>query len=157
MTNPSIGEVSLGASLSLGSGCHLDERDGASSAALIGARSAASSSLAGCGGAVGGSASVAGGPAGGSTSAMGNECDRESASNTAIAGSVASAPFAGVVTSGSVGGGSKTGHPGGKLEIGADVHSSRSKKFSLSSETVSLSVGDNASTKALAGSILAYR
>ena len=43
------------------------------------------------------------------------------------------------------------------LEVGADVHSSRSKKFSLSSETVSMSIGDNASTKALAGSILAYR
>lgn len=50
-----------------------------------------------------------------------------------------------------VGGGSRC------LEVGADVHSSRSKKFSLSSETVSMSIGDNASTKALAGSILAYR
>ena len=55
---------------------------------------------------------------------------------------------------GVVGGG---GIGGRSLEVGADVHSSRSKKFSLSSETVSMSIGDNASTKALAGSILAYR
>ena len=56
---------------------------------------------------------------------------------------------------GVVGGGGGIG--GRSLEVGADVHSSRSKKFSLSSETVSMSIGDNASTKALAGSILAYR
>ena len=59
-----------------------------------------------------------------------------------------------------IGGGASrhVGGVGGRcLEVGADVHSSRSKKFSLSSETVSMSIGDNASTKALAGSILAYR
>ena len=59
-----------------------------------------------------------------------------------------------------IGGGASrhvVGGGGRCLEVGADVHSSRSKKFSLSSETVSMSIGDNASTKALAGSILAYR
>lgn len=47
VANPSIGEVSLGASLSLGSACHLEDRE---------------------------------------SSTTGAECDRESASNTAIAG-----------------------------------------------------------------------
>ncbi|XP_054724744.1 E3 ubiquitin-protein ligase RNF19B-like [Uloborus diversus] len=113
--NPSIGEVSLGmsASLSLGSGSHLDRialnRD--------------------------------------------RESDRESASNVALAGSIASASLmAGA----------------GKLEVQADVSSN--KRFSLSSHsetasaTVSLSersanmsLADDASTKALAGSILGYR
>merc|ERR1719450_383103 len=49
VANPSIGEVSLGASLSLGSGCHLNEREQ-------------------------------------DTYLASRECDRESASNTAMAG-----------------------------------------------------------------------
>ena len=48
VANPSIGEVSLGASLSLGSGCHLNERE--------------------------------------DTDQASRECDRESASNVAVAG-----------------------------------------------------------------------
>ncbi|XP_035210248.1 E3 ubiquitin-protein ligase RNF19A-like isoform X1 [Stegodyphus dumicola] len=81
------------------------------------------------------------------------ESDRESASNVALAGSIASASLmAGA----------------GKLEVQADVSSN--KRFSLSSHsetasaTVSLSerstnmsLADDASTKALAGSILGYR
>merc|ERR1719192_489792 len=114
VANPSIGEVSLGASLSMGSGSHLD-RVGCSL----------------------------------------TECDRESASNTAIAG----ASLTGSVAS------SYISHQ--RLEVGADVHPR--KKFSFSSErlseTVSLSeksgsvslAEDGASTRALAGSLLAYR
>ena len=114
VANPSIGEVSLGASLSMGSGCHLDR--------------------VGC---------------------TLTECDRESASNTAIAG----ASLTGSVAS------SYISHQ--RLEVGADVHPR--KKFSFSSErlseTVSLSeksgsvslAEDGASTRALAGSLLAYR
>ncbi|GIY12976.1 e3 ubiquitin-protein ligase RNF19A [Caerostris extrusa] len=108
--NPSIGEVSLGmsASLSLGSGSHLDR------IALNQDR----------------------------------EDDPESASNVALAGSIASASLMGGA---------------GKLEIQADVSSN--KRFSLSShsETASatvstnMSLADDASMKALAGSILGYR
>jgi len=110
VANPSIGELSLGASLSMGSGSHLDR--------LV-------------------------------------ECDRESASNTAIAGY----SLTGSVASSYLG-----QH---RLEVGADVHTR--KKFSFSSErlseTVSLSeksatvsLGDDgASTRALAGSILHYK
>jgi len=111
VANPSIGELSLGASLSMGSGSHIDR--------LV-------------------------------------ECDRESASNTAIAGY----SLTGSVASSYLG-----QH---RLEVGADVHPR--KKFSFSSErlseTVSLSeksatvsLGDDggASTRALAGSILQYR
>ena len=114
VANPSIGEVSLGASLSLGSGSHLD-RVGCT---LI-------------------------------------ECDRESASNTAIAGY----SLTGSVAS------SYIGHQ--KLEVGADVHPRKKYSFSSErlSETVSLSeksgsvslAEDGASTRALAGSLLAYR
>jgi hypothetical protein len=151
VTNPSIGEVSLGASLSLGSACHLDERDAGSNCNGGGARSVASSSITHRG-----AANVAmSGSIGGVT---GRECDRESASNTAIAGSVTSAPFAnGSIVGGGGAAPRSSGNHSSRLEVGADVHNTRSKKFSLSSETVSLSVGDNASTKALAGSILAYR
>ena len=109
VANPSIGEVSLGASLSLGSGSHLDRV----------------------------------------------ECDRESASNTAIAG----ASLTGSVAS------SYIGHQ--RLEVGADVHPRKKYSFSSErlSETVSLSeksgsvslAEDGASTRALAGSLLAYR
>merc|ERR1719411_2557545 len=114
VANPSIGEVSLGASLSMGPGSHLDR--------------------VGC---------------------TLTECDRESASNTAIAG----ASLTGSVAS------SYISHQ--RLEVGADVHPR--KKFSFSSErlseTVSLSeksgsvslAEDGASTRALAGSLLAYR
>jgi len=111
VANPSIGELSLGASLSMGSGSNIDR--------LV-------------------------------------ECDRESASNTAIAGY----SLTGSVASSYLG-----QH---RLEVGADVHPR--KKFSFSSErlseTVSLSeksatvsLGDDggASTRALAGSILQYR
>ena len=117
VANPSIGEVSLGASLSLGSGSHLDR--------------------VGC------------------TLTLAEECDRESASNTALAGH----SLTGSVAS------SYIGHQ--RLEVGADVHPR--KKFSFSSErlseTVSLSeksgsvslAEDGASTRALAGSLLAYR
>lgn len=112
VANPSIGEVSLGASLSLGSGSHLDR---------VGL----------------------------------TECDRESASNTAIAGY----SLTGSVAS------SYIGHQ--KLEVGADVHPRKKYSFSSErlSETVSLSeksgsvslAEDGASTRALAGSLLAYR
>lgn len=111
VANPSIGELSLGASLSMGSGSHLDR--------LV-------------------------------------ECDRESASNTAIAGY----SLTGSVASSYLG-----QH---RLEVGADVHPR--KKFSFSSErlsetvslseksaTVSLADDGGASTRALAGSILQYR
>jgi len=117
VANPSIGEVSLGASLSMGSGSHLDR--------------------VGC---------------------VMSECDRESASNTAMAG----ASLTGSVAS------SYVGHQ--RLEVGADIHGHPRKKYSFSSErlseTVSLSeksasvslVDDGAaSTRALAGSLLAYR
>lgn len=132
--NPSIGEVSLGASMSLGSGCHLDgNRDDASGS---------------------------------------REPDRESASNTAVAG----ASLTGSVASSYLG---PSGHHSysalrahNRLEVGADVHTR--KKFSFSSErlseTVSLSersatvsLADDgggsaaASTRALAGSLLAYK
>ena len=109
VANPSIGEVSLGASLSLGSGSHLDRV----------------------------------------------ECDRESASNTALAGH----SLTGSVAS------SYIGHQ--RLEVGADVHPRKKYSFSSErlSETVSLSeksgsvslAEDGASTRALAGSLLSYR
>ncbi|GFY50786.1 e3 ubiquitin-protein ligase RNF19A [Trichonephila inaurata madagascariensis] len=75
------------------------------------------------------------------------EDDPESASNVALAGSIASASLMGA----------------GKLEVQADVSSN--KRFSLSShsETASatvsanMSLADDASMKALAGSILGYR
>ena len=115
--NPSIGEVSLGASLSLGSGSHLD-RVGCT---LV-------------------------------------ECDRESASNTAIAGY----SLTGSVASSYIG---HHGHQ--RLEVGADVHPRKKYSFSSErlSETVSLSeksasvslAEDGASTRALAGSLLSYR
>ena len=115
VANPSIGEVSLGASLSLGSGSHLDR--------------------------VGGSIT--------------GDCDRESASNTGIAGH----SLTGSVAS------SYIGHQ--RLEVGADVHPRNKYSFSSErlSETVSLSeksasnslAEDGASTRALAGSLLAYR
>jgi len=114
VANPSIGEVSLGASLSLGSGSHLDR--------------------VGC---------------------VLTECDRESASNTAIAGH----SLTGSVAS------SYIGHQ--RLEVGADVHPRKKYSFSSErlSETVSLSeksgsvslAEDGASTRALAGSLLAYK
>lgn len=117
VANPSIGEVSLGASLSMGSGSHLDR--------------------VGC---------------------IMSECDRESASNTAMAG----ASLTGSVAS------SYVGHQ--RLEVGADIHGHPRKKYSFSSErlseTVSLSeksasvslMDDGAaSTRAMAGSLLAYR
>lgn len=114
VANPSIGEVSLGASLSLGSGSHLDR--------------------VGC---------------------VLAECDRESASNTAIAGH----SLTGSVAS------SYIGHQ--RLEVGADVHPRKKYSFSSErlSETVSLSeksgsvslAEDGASTRALAGSLLAYK
>lgn len=82
------------------------------------------------------------------------DSDRESASNTALAGSIASASLAGNIAH--------------KLEVQADVSSN--KRFSLSSHsetasaTVSLSersanmsLADDASTRALAGSLLGYR
>ncbi|XP_042908054.1 E3 ubiquitin-protein ligase RNF19B isoform X2 [Parasteatoda tepidariorum] len=106
--NPSIGEISLGmsASLSLGSGSHLDR------IALNQDR----------------------------------DNDPENASNVALAGSIASASLMAA-----------------KLEVQADVSSN--KRFSLSShsETASatvsanMSLADDASMKALAGSILGYR
>ena len=114
VANPSIGEVSLGTSLSMGSGSHLDR--------------------VGC---------------------VLQDCDRESASNTAMAGY----SLTGSVAS------SYLGHQ--RLEVGADIHTR--KKFSFSSErlseTVSLSeksatvslAEDGASTRALAGSLLGYR
>merc|ERR1719510_99542 len=132
VANPSIGEVSLGASLSMGSGCILESNaDNAS-----------------------------------------REPDRESASNTAVAG----ASITGSIASSYLGPGS--GNPNfsmksktNRLEVGVDVHPR--KKFSFSSErlseTVSLSErsatvslvddGGNsvASTRALAGSLLAYK
>eukprot|EP00092_Neocalanus_flemingeri_P085036 GFUD01106925.1.p1 GENE.GFUD01106925.1~~GFUD01106925.1.p1 ORF type:complete len:694 (-),score=136.18 GFUD01106925.1:148-2229(-) len=114
VANPSIGEVSLGASLSLGSGSHLDR--------------------VGC---------------------VLAECDWESASNTAIAGH----SLTGSVAS------SYIGHQ--RLEVGADVHPRKKYSFSSErlSETVSLSeksgsvslAEDGASTRALAGSLLAYK
>lgn len=105
--NPSIGEVSLGmsASLSMGSGSHLDR------VGIV---------------------------------------DRENSSTIACAGSIASG---------------KSGNVSHKLEIQADVSSN--KRFSLSSRSDTLSFGDRsgnvslfddqASTRALAGSILGYR
>ena len=130
VANPSIGEVSLGASLSMGSGCILENNaDNAS-----------------------------------------REPDRESASNTAVAGasltgSVASS-YLGPSTSGMVHS-SAMKFRSNRLEVGADVHPR--KKYSFSSETVSLSQRSDtvslaedgnsvaASTRALAGSLLAYR
>lgn len=112
VANPSIGEVSLGASLSLGSGSHLDRL---------------------------------------------TECDRESASNTAVAGY----SLTGSVASSYLG-----QH---RLEVGADVHPRKKYSFSserlsetvsLSEKSASLSLADNdgaASTRALAGSLLQYR
>ena len=137
IANPSIGEVSLGTSLSLGSGCHLDREEG-------------------------------------------READRESASNTAMAG----ASIAGSLASSSAGAGGvrvesaplKTlgignYHIQHRLEVGADIHTRKKLSFSSErlSETVSLSersatisLADDgacsaASTRGLAGSILAYR
>ncbi len=133
MANPSIGEVSLGASLSMGSGCILENNaDNAS-----------------------------------------REPDRESASNTAVAG----ASLTGSVASSYIGPSGGTIYSAMKarnnrLEVGADVHPR--KKYSFSSErlsetvslsersaTVSLADGDGASvaasTRALAGSLLQYR
>jgi len=114
VANPSIGEVSLGASLSLGSGSHLDR--------------------VGC---------------------VLADVDRESASTTAIAGY----SLTGSVAS------SYIGHQ--RLEVGADVHPRKKYSFSSErlSETVSLSeksgsvslAEDGASTRALAGSLLAYK
>ena len=135
VANPSIGEVSLGASLSMGSGCIL-ENTGDNASRL--------------------------------------EPDRESASNTAVAG----ASLTGSVTSAYIGAmkaaSAAAAHKNHRLEVGVDVHPR--KKFSFSSErlseTVSLSEksatvsladtadGGNsvaASTRALAGSLLAYR
>lgn len=134
VANPSIGEMSLGASLSMGSGCHLDDH-------------------------------------------VGSEADRESASNTAMAGTsrtvslassniLATGSRSGVSFNCSGGSGSVHHHPHNhRLEV--DVHSR--KKYSMSNERLADSTSlseksavvslmeDNASTKALAGSILAYR
>merc|ERR1711963_504379 len=130
VANPSIGEVSLGASLSMGSGCILESNaDNAS-----------------------------------------REPDRESASQTAIAG----ASLTGSVASSYFGpSGISQKSKNNRLEVGVDVHPR--KKFSFSSErlseTVSLSERSAtvsfseeaernsvvASTRALAGSLLAYR
>ncbi len=150
--NPSIGEVSLGASLSLGSACHLEDK--ASSANI--------------------------------SSREGLECDRESASVTAIAGTSRTVSLASSYVGGAsaVVRPSQTAQNNHlRLEVGADVHGAAAatrKKFSLSSErleggeTTSLggrstataaslmSAGDRdndgaASTRALAGSLLAYR
>lgn len=126
VANPSIGEVSLGASLSMGSGCILENNgDNAS-----------------------------------------REPDRESASVTAVAG----ASLTGSVASSYLG---PIKAKNNRLEVGVDVHPR--KKFSFSSErlseTVSLSERSAtvsfseeaernsvaASTRALAGSLLAYR
>ena len=134
VANPSIGEMSLGTSLSMGSGCHLDDH-------------------------------------------VGSEADRESASNTAMAGTsrtvslassniLAAGSRSGVSFNCSGGSGSVHHHPyNHRLEV--DVHSR--KKYSMSNERLADSTSlseksavvslmeDNASTKALAGSILAYR
>eukprot|EP00095_Tigriopus_kingsejongensis_P003360 maker-scaffold496_size155344-snap-gene-0.25 protein:Tk03360 transcript:maker-scaffold496_size155344-snap-gene-0.25-mRNA-1 annotation:"ring finger" len=139
--NPSIGEMSLGASLSMGSASHLDYH-------------------------------------------AGSEADRESASNTAVAGTSRTVSLA---SSSVLGGGhSLKGvtfgcngvqfqHPMGgqtRVEIGADVHHGHRKNKCSSSmeglaETMSMrSAGtmslmdpnqDGASTRGLAGSLLAYR
>lgn len=85
------------------------------------------------------------------------DSDRESASNTAIAGASLTGSIISSMTN------ATTGH---RLEVQADVASN--KRFSISSETASatvslsersatLSVADDASTKGLAGSVLNYR
>jgi len=129
--NPSIGEVSLGASLSMGSGCILENAGDTAS----------------------------------------REPDRESASNTGVAG----ASITGSVASSSYVAMKAIGGRHNRLEVGVDVHPR--KKFSFSSERLSETVsqfsersttvsladetgGGNsvaASTRALAGSLLAYR
>ena len=149
VANPSIGEVSLGASLSLGIVYH-----------CIGYMSHVDMNYSGSGSHLDRVGCVL------------TECDRESASNTAIAGH----SLTGSVAS------SYIGHQ--RLEVGADVHPR--KKYSFSSERLSETVReantiplvkqnsilqvslseksgsvslaeDGASTRALAGSLLAYK
>ncbi len=119
--NPSIGEVSLGASLSLGSACHLEDKVASS------ASNAAMANMMMMGG------------VGGDSRDEGLECDRESASVTAIAGTSRTVSLASsyVGGGGGVGGSCFAGYQvcretashasGGshhhlRLEVGADVH-----------------------------------
>ena len=160
VANPSIGEVSLGASLSLGSGCHLNEREQDTDLASreCDRESASNTAVAG--------ASLTGSLASSYFGVRNHEntvsnCQRpdetqKSANNQSAA------------TMNGIG----TYHLQNRLEV--DVHNGQRKKFSFSSErlsetislsersaTISLADGDGArseaSTKALAGSILAYK
>merc|ERR1719361_580003 len=160
VANPSIGEVSLGASLSLGSGCHLNEREQDTDLASreCDRESASNTAVAG--------ASLTGSLASSYFGVRNHEntvsnCQRpdetqKSANNQSAA------------TMNGIG----TYYLQNLLEV--DVHNGQRKKFSFSSErlsetislsersaSISLADGDGArseaSTKALAGSILAYK
>ncbi len=163
--NPSIGEMSLGASLSLGSACHLER------------------GLGGCGVSTGENASVAPDRESASNTAIGGPSRTGSVASNymALYDGSAMVPDHLVRPGSSV---SVTVVNGRRIIVGADVHSGLAaanaaaaatrKKFSLSSErlsetvsccmsersaTVSLAADNDgaASTRALAGSILGYR
>ena len=181
VANPSIGEVSLGASLSMGSACHLEDRAAtAASEEMEEERdheSASHTAIAGTSRTVSLSSSYILGHSG-RPAALHHHHHRAGGATAAMAASAAAAAAAAVPMSG--GGGE--GGSGNTLEV--DVHSgvraAGKKAFSASqdrlssgggggggetaslsgrSATVSLSADNDgaASTRGLAGSILAYR
>ena len=161
VANPSIGEVSLGASLSLGSGCHLNEREHDNDLASreCDRESASNTAMAG--------ASLTGSLASSYLGARNNDpsvsvnIHRQDENHK-------SGVHPSSTTMNSIG----TYHLQNRLEV--DVHNGARKKLSYSSErlsetislsersgTISLADGDGArseaSTRALAGSLLAYK
>ena len=161
VANPSIGEVSLGASLSLGSGCHLnerEERDADLASRECDRESASNTAVAG--------ASLTGSLASSYFGARNH--DHAGVSNSQKQDETQKS---GLNPSTAVMNGVGTYHLQNRLEV--DVHNGQRKKFSFSRErlsetislsersaTISLADGDGArseaSTRALAGSLLAY-
>jgi E3 ubiquitin-protein ligase RNF19A len=161
VANPSIGEVSLGASLSLGSGCHLNEREQYTDLASRECDRESASNTAVAGASLTGSlASSYLGARNHDHSTITNSQRQEDTHKSGIN------PPATMMS------GIGTYHLQNRLEV--DVHNGSRKKFSFSSErlsdqislsersgTISMGDGDGArseaSTRALAGSLLAYK
>ena len=161
VANPSIGEVSLGASLSLGSGCHLNEREHDADLASRECDRESASNTAVAGASLTGSlASSYLGVRNHDHCTITNSHRQEDNHKSGI-----NPP---ATTMSGIG----TYHLQNRLEV--DVHNGARKKFSFSSErlsetislsersgTISLADGDGArseaSTRALAGSLLAYK
>ena len=161
VANPSIGEVSLGASLSLGSGCHLNEREQDTYLASRECDRESASNTAMAGTSLTGSlASSYLGTRNNDTSVSVNIHRQDESHKSGVHPSS--------TTMNSIG----TYHLQNRLEV--DVHNGPRKKLSYSNErlsetislsersgTISLADGDGArseaSTRALAGSLLAYK